>query len=223
MHMRHGVTNCNSQWHSGMLGTLIMQSLWQLQESNSSHCFPPPFWLSSSLWIPLHLPTISHSPSSHPSPLTSLPSTLQQSEDGAWIRKQATRRAELLIMAGYLYNKISTFLPSGEQLLPNKHAVVVVWTNHVCFAASTVNAGSSGLLAAGMQFSYHFVVSDKDMDRANICTVKRLSQPKKGILRWHSSLLSPWQMRAAGDTGVCSHSLGAHWEQSQRLAESVPQ
>lgn len=105
-------------------------------------------------------------------------------------------------------------------MLPNKQTEVVVCTNHVCFAASTVNAASSGLLAAGVRFSYHFVVSDKNVERANICTVKCLSQPKKGILWWRSSLLSPRQMRAAGDTGVCSHSRGAHREQSQRLAES---
>lgn len=29
-------------------------------------------------------------------------------------------------------------------------------------------------------------------------------------------------MRAAGDTGVCSHSRGAHREQSQRFAEAEP-
>lgn len=199
----------------GWLGTLIMQSLWQLQESNSSHCFAPPFWLSSSLWIPLHLPTISHSPSSHPSPLTSLPSTLQQSEDGAWIRKQATRRAELLMMAGYLDNKISTFLPSGEQTLPNKHAAVVVWTNRVCFAASTVNAGSSGLLAAGVHFSCHFVVSDKDMDRANICTVKRLSQPKKASCGGTAAFCrhDRWERRG---TLECVHTVEAHTENRAR-------
>lgn len=65
MHMRHGVTNCNSQWHRGILSTLIMQSLWQLQELKSSHCFPPSFLLSSSLWIPLFPPSLTHHPPIH--------------------------------------------------------------------------------------------------------------------------------------------------------------
>lgn len=43
-------------------------------------------------------------------------------------------------------------------MLPKKQTEVVACTTHVCLGAST---GSSGLLPAGVQFSYHFVVSHK--------------------------------------------------------------
>lgn len=206
MHMRHGVTNWDSQWQCGILSTLIMQSLWQLQKSNSSHCLPPPFLLSSSLphseFLSIFPPSLTHHPPIHLRWLHFPPHCNSQKTEHELESRQQEEQS--------CWFWLATF----------KETEVVVCVNDVCLAASTVNAGSSGLLAAGVQFSYHFVVSDKDMECANIWTVKRLSQPKKGILWCHSSLLSPWQMRTGGDTGACSHSRDTYREQSQRLAET---
>lgn len=188
--------------------TLSPTSFFTFSHSEFLSIFPP----SLTHHPPIHLRWLHYPPHCNSQKMERELESRQQEEQSCWFW-----------LATFKYDKIKTFPPSGEQMFPNKQTEVVVCTNHVCLAASPVNAGSSGLLAAGVQFSYHFVVSDKDVERTNICTVKRLSQPKKGILWWHSSLLSPWQMRAAGDTGVCSHSRTQRTEPEACWVWALPQ
>lgn len=158
--------------------------------------------------FPLPVPEFPSSvpPSLAPHPLTPAPSTPQQPEDGARIGNQVSRRASL---ATFKCHKIII----TSMLLGEEPSCCVLCP--CLFTPSAVNAGSSGPLAAGAPFRRHLVVRDKDVKRANICTVKA-SVTTKGTHLMAAQQPSVAMTDESGGGRRSVHTVAAHAENRAR-------